>query len=98
MSGRDEFIEKLKHQIDQLNEHIGELEEKAHHATGEAREVYVQRRDQLSEMAKPATDKLAELKSEGAEQWNKLENEAERVYKAFVHSYNYFKSQLKKSA
>lgn len=96
MTRRDEFIEKLKGQLDQVNEQLDTFEQKAQKATGEAREEYHRRVEKLREMAKPATDKLAELKSASEEQWQGLENEAERIYKAFVHSFNYFKSQLKK--
>lgn len=73
------------------------LEQKAQKATGEARENYKRQVEKLREMAKPATEKLAELRSESGEQWQNLESAAERIYKAFVHSFNYFKSQLKKS-
>jgi len=97
MSKRDEFIEKLKGQLDQLNEQLGVLEQKAQKATGEAREEYQRQVEKLREMAKPATDKLAELRSESEEHWHGLESEAERIYKAFVHSFNYFKSQLRKT-
>lgn len=95
MSRREELIEKLKHQLDQLNEQIEEFEQKGRKATGEARQEYERQMEKLREMARPATDKLAELRSTGEEQWHGLETEAERIYKAFVHSYNYFKSQLK---
>jgi vacuolar-type H+-ATPase subunit H len=96
MSKRDEFIEKFKHQLDQLNEQLEVLEQKAQKATGEAREDYKRQLEKLREMAMPATEKLAEIKSEGGERWHSLESEAERIYKAFVHSFNYFKSQLRK--
>ncbi len=49
---------------------------------------------QLREMAEPATQKLQELKSAGEAQWDSASAEADKVYKAFVHSFNYFKSQL----
>jgi len=97
MSGREEFIEKLKDQLDQVNEQLDAFELRAHKATGEARQEDQRQVEKLREMAKPATDKLAELRSASEQQWRGLEGEAERIYKAFVHSYNYFRSQIRKA-
>ena len=95
MSRRDEFIEKLKHQLDVLNKQIDELEVKAGEVSGEARQKYEEQMAQLRQSSQPAREKLAELKVAGEGQWEALSDEAEKVYKAFVHSVNYFKSQLK---
>jgi ElaB/YqjD/DUF883 family membrane-anchored ribosome-binding protein len=95
MSGRDEFVEKLKNQLDQLNQLVDELESKAGELSGQAREKVDAQISQLQEMAKPARDKLRELKAVGEGRWAQMVSEAEKVHKAFVHSFNYFKSQLK---
>jgi vacuolar-type H+-ATPase subunit H len=95
MSKRDEVIEKLKKQLDVMNQQIDELELKAGQVSGEAREKYREQMVHLREMSQPARDKLSELKTAGEGQWDALTVEAEKVYKAFVHSVNYFKSQLK---
>jgi len=95
MSRRDEIIAKLKEQLDHLNQQIDALEAKAQQATGEAKQQYTARVNELKEMAKPAQQKLGELVAAGEDRWHKVEAESEKVYKAFVHSYNYFKSQLK---
>lgn len=95
MSRRDEIIAKLKEQLDHLNQQIDAMEVKAQQATGEARQQYTARVSELKEMAKPAQQKLGELVAAGEDRWHKIEAETEKVYKAFVHSYNYFKSQLK---
>ena len=34
-------------------------------------------------------------KSAGESQWDTLSAEADKLYKALVHSFNYFKSQVK---
>ena len=95
MSRRDEFINNLKEQLDALNRQIDRFEAKAEEASGEAREKYRARVAQLREMARPAQQKLGELVAAGEDRWHRLEGETEKVYKAFVHSFNYFKSQLK---
>jgi hypothetical protein len=38
---------------------------------------------------------MEEIKEASEDKWEALVEEGERVQKAFVHSFNYFKSQLK---
>jgi vacuolar-type H+-ATPase subunit H len=95
MPSRDEMIEKLKQQLDALNGKLDELETKADQASGEAKAEYQKRMQDLREMAQPATDKLAELRDAGEGQWDRVAAEADKYYKALVHSFNYFKSQVK---
>ncbi len=95
MPTRDEVIEKLKTQLDALNGKLDELEAKADAASGEAKAEYEKRIQHLNEMAQPAKDKLAELRSAGEGQWDRVSAEADKYYKALVHSFNYFKSQVK---
>lgn len=94
MSKRDEIIEKLKEQLDALNAQLGKLEDDAEELSGEAQKKAQEQIAQLREMAAPAMQKLEELKSAGEAQWDSLVAEGNKVHKAFVHSYNYFKSQL----
>jgi hypothetical protein len=49
----------------------------------------------LREMSQPARDKLDALKAASESQWDSLSAEADKIYKALVHSFNYFKSQVK---
>ena len=94
MSRRDEFIQKLKEQLDALNVQLEKLEGDAERLSGEAKQKAQEQLSQLREMAEPASQKLQELRSAGEAHWDSASAEAEKVYKAFVHSYNYFKSQL----
>lgn len=95
MPTREEVIEKLKDLLDNLNAKMDELEAKADQATGEARAEYQERMQHLREMAQPAKDKLDELRSAGEGQWDRLSAEADKYSKALLHSFNYFKSQVK---
>lgn len=95
MPTREQVIENLKKQLDSLNSKLDELEAKADEATGEAKAGYEERMQHLREMAQPAKDKLNELRSAGEGQWDRLSGEADKIYKALVHSFNYFKSQVK---
>jgi protein subunit release factor B len=95
MPSRDEVIAKLKDQLDVLNAKLAELEAKADEASGDAKAEYEKQVQHLNEMAQPAKDKFAELKNAGDAQWDRASAEADKYYKALVHSFNYFKSQVK---
>jgi vacuolar-type H+-ATPase subunit H len=95
MPDRDQVINQLKQQLDVLNAKLDDLEAKAAQASGEAKAEYEKRMQDLKEMAQPARDKLKELRAAGEDQWDRLANEAEKHYKALVHSFNYFKSQVR---
>ncbi len=96
MTTRNELIDRLKSSLDQLNEQMDDLEAKALKASGDAKAKIEQRKEELKVMAQPALTKLEELTAAGEDGWKQLEAETERVYKAFKHSFNYFKSQLRK--
>ena len=95
MSKRDEYIEVMKHQLDALNVQMGEWEAKAIEVKEEAGEKYAEQVDQLRKASHAANTKLEEIIAAGDDKWEHLTEEAEKVHKAFVHSVNYFKSQLK---
>jgi predicted nucleic acid-binding Zn-ribbon protein len=96
MSKRDEYVEKMKHQLDALNAQLTELEAKGEAAQKEFREKHQEQIAQLREHYISALAKMDEIKSASEEKWESLVVEGEKVHKAFVHSVNYFKSQLKK--
>ena len=83
MTTRDVYIEKMKAHLDTLNASMNELEAKAKEAREEARDKY------QAEMAK-----LDDMKAAGADTWEAMVAEMEKVRDAFVHSFSYFKSQL----
>jgi DNA anti-recombination protein RmuC len=95
MSRRDEFVNNLKEQIDRLNSQIDDLEARAEKASGDAKRVYEERMAQLREMARPIEDLLNRVRESGEKRWEQLEADAEKTYKAFKHSYNYFMSQMR---
>ena len=94
MSKRDEYIEMMKKQLDDLNVQIGELEAKAKAGGEGLKKEYEEQLANLKEHSAAAMMKLNELKGAGEEKWDDLIAEGDKVYKAFVHSVNYFKSQL----
>jgi hypothetical protein len=49
----------------------------------------------LREHSRAAHSKIEEIKAASEDKWESLVAEGEKIHKAFVHSVNYFKSQLK---
>ena len=95
MSKRDEYIGKMKQQLDGLNAQLKELEGKGEAAQAEFLEKHAEQITQMREQYVAGLAKLDEIKSAGEDKWESLVTEGEKVHKAFVHSINYFKSQLK---
>ncbi|MBK8891519.1 MAG: hypothetical protein IPN75_14665 [Dechloromonas sp.] len=95
MSKRDEYVAKMKLQLDELNGKMDELEAKAKEAKAEARDKYKEEMGKLRDQSKLAVAKLEELKVSGEDKWEAMVAEMEKIRDAFTHSYNYFKSQLK---
>ena len=95
MSKRDEYFEKMKQQLDELNAHIGELETKVQ-AGQEGLENKAQEQiTHLREVYTGMKARLDEITNAGEERWDALVTEGDKVWKAFLHSVNYFKSQMK---
>jgi chromosome segregation ATPase len=95
MSKRDEYIAKMKQQLDELNVQMHELESKAKAGQKELGKKYEEQVAHLRELSHAAKEKLDEVMEAGEDKWEALVAEGEKVHKAFVHSVNYFKSQLK---
>lgn len=94
MSKRDAYVAKMKIQLDELNAKIDELEAKAKEAKDDARDKYKEEMSKLRHQSKLAVAKLDELKAAGEDKWEAVVAEMEKIRDAFVHSFNYFKSQL----
>ena len=66
---RDELVEKLKHQLDELNEEIDELELKMQNASADVRAQYDEKVSEAREEGEGARAKLKELRDEGEDRW-----------------------------
>lgn len=94
MSQRDEYVEKMKVQLDEMNAAIDRWQGKAKEAEGELKEKYEGQLAAMRETSDVARGKLAEIRDAGEDRWEGLKGEVEKIKDALVHSYNYFKSQL----
>ena len=95
MSKRDAYVAKMKLQLDELNAKMAELEAKAKEAKEDARDKYNEDLGKLRHQSQLAVAMLDELKASGEDKWEAMVAETEKIRDAFVHSFNYFKSQLK---
>lgn len=95
MPTRDEVIEKLKDQLDELNAELAGLEQKARSEREKLGQTYDEQVAQLRVASNAAKQKIDEIRAAGDDRWEALVAEAEKLRKALVHSFNYFKSQLK---
>lgn len=94
MSKRDEYIERMKLQLDELDAKMDKLEAKAKVAKEDMRAKYKEEMVLLREKSRLAKGKLQEVKAAGEDKWDSVVTEMEKVRDAVIHSYNYFKSQL----
>ena len=94
MTKRDEYIQKMKSQLDELNAKMDEVAAKAKDAKEEARAKYRDEVAGLRHQSKVAAAKLEELKAAGADTWESMMAEMDKMRDALVHSFHYFKSQI----
>lgn len=95
MTSRDEFVKKLKQQIDELNGEVDKLEARADSASAQARAELDKRRAQLEEQRGLAVARLTDIREAGEDNWEHLRDEAEHAMKALHNSFNYFKSHFR---
>lgn len=94
MSKRDEYVAKMRSQLDDMNAQLDELAEKSSNAKKEMQAKYKQEMADLRAQSACANTKLDELKASGKDSWDSMVAEMDKIGDAFKHSYNYFKSQL----
>jgi len=70
------------------------LEAMAHEARTGARDTYQAELSKLQAQSRLASERFAEFKLAREESWDKAVLEMERIRDAFLHSFNYFESQI----
>ncbi|MBK6593119.1 MAG: hypothetical protein IPG23_10445 [Burkholderiales bacterium] len=94
MDKKSVYIEKMKTQLDELNANMNTLEAKAEEAKDDARALYKEEMAKLRHQSEVAKGKLDDMKVASEDTWDAMVTEMEKVRDAFVHSFNYFKSQV----
>ncbi len=95
MLSREEYTTKIKQQLDEFNAKVDELQARTQETKADAREKYEAEMAKLRHQSELAVAKLDELKAAGEDSWDKVVAEMEKIRDAFVHSFSYFKSQVK---
>jgi len=94
MATRDEYVKKMKAQLDGWNDEIDKLEAKLAEASVETRKRLEPLMSKARESRDQVVAKLAELKQAGEASFESSRDDVEHVWKTFKQSVNYFKSQL----
>jgi hypothetical protein len=94
MMNKDAYIAKMKLQLHQLDVKMDALQAKAKDSTDAAHEKYVEEMTKLRQQSKLAKAKFDDLVNAGEDKWDDMVEEMDKVRDAFIHSFNYFKSQL----
>jgi predicted nucleic acid-binding Zn-ribbon protein len=94
MSKRDNYVEKIKLQLDEMNSQFTQMETKAHAASLEARETCEREMDKLREHSRTAVAKLDEVRAASEASWHKLVSDMEKARTAFTRSFDDLKSRL----
>lgn len=94
MTKREAYINKMKLQLDELDAKMAKLDAKAADAKDAAHEKYVEEMAKLRHQSTVTKAKFKDLMEAGEDKWDNVVDEMDKVRDAFVHSFNYFKSQL----
>ena len=94
MTKRDEYIARMKKQLDELNATMSSVEASAKEVRDDAKAKFKEEMAELRHQSKAVAAKLDGLKAAGDDTWDAAVGEMEKLRDAFVHSFNYFKSRL----
>ena len=91
---REDYVTKVKIQIDELNASVEVLEARMQEAKAEVRANYRAELAKLRHQSELISTQLAQIKTSGEASWDGLVQEMDKVRDAFKHSLNYLKSQF----
>lgn len=94
MISRDEVVEKLKAQLDQMNAEMAKLEARYKDMQAEMRGQMEAGMAQMREHAARARHQLETLREAAEANWKSLVSEGERVQNAFLEAYKTFMEQM----
>ena len=94
MKKRDEYVAKMKSQLDDMNAQLDILAAKSQSAKKELQAKYKQEMADLRAQSGKANAMLDDMKHAGEDVWENMVAEVDKIGDALKHSYNYFKSQF----
>lgn len=92
---RQQLVEKLKTQLDEVNASIDKLEARYDAASSDVEDEVRKRLAEAKAQREKAEKQLQEIRDAGDDAWEVLKDEAEHTWKALKNSVNYFKSHFK---
>ena len=95
MPNKNEYVEKMKKQLDDWNKDIDTLQVKANLAKAELIVKYGEQVAELRKKRQEAERKLNEIKSAADDSWEHLKGETERTLNALKAAVTEFKSRMK---
>jgi chromosome segregation ATPase len=96
MSTKDEYVAKLKAQLDEWSTDIDELEVKAHLAKAELKDQYAEKISELKAKRVEAEGKLSELQDAAEEAWEELKKGGESIWETLKTTFSEAKSKFDK--
>ncbi len=88
MTDRDEYVQKLKAQIDEWNAEAARWEERARQAQGGIKTEYERQLETFREKSKQATAELARLQHASADAWLEMMRAADASMKGMQEAFD----------
>jgi Skp family chaperone for outer membrane proteins len=96
---REEFIKKMKRQLDELNYRYSierdKFEAKAQHLSADAKKTFEKELEKLQELRKEMKEKLVDLDVAGENAWHDVKEGAEEAWKALSKAFKKASSHFK---
>jgi len=92
---RTQIIEKLKGELDKLNQELDKAEVKVQELSGEGKKTYQKQVDELRQLMAEAKTKYDKAKGSAEESWKEVQDNIEFTARALKNSVNYFMSHFK---
>lgn len=87
MSDKDEFVERLKTQLDDWNAQITKMEAEARKAAADSKVQYEENLEKMRAQRDQAQQKLAELQKAGDSAWDDMRKGAEDMWATMEESF-----------
>jgi len=95
MSKKDEYVQKMKKQLDDWSTEIDQLQVKASLGKAELKTRYEEQIAELRKKRQEGESRLNEIKSAADDAWEQLKGETEKTWGALKAAVNEFKSKMK---
>lgn len=91
---RAEYLDRFKDHLDHWNAEIDKYEAQGEELRGDARQRYDDQLANFRQQLNSMKDRWDELNGAGQDKYDELAGEIDHLRKAFIQSFNYFKTQV----